>query len=80
MRADQAAHAEVEGNLISRLAPDEYEHFVASREEATENQRDWKTAARFVERRCLGNAPARECRHRPDGGSTSLEWRWRRGR
>jgi ParB-like chromosome segregation protein Spo0J len=47
MTADQAALAEVEGNLISRLAPDEYEHFVASREEATEDRRrDWKTAAR----------------------------------
>jgi ParB-like chromosome segregation protein Spo0J len=44
--ADQAALAEVEGNLVSRLAPDEYANFIASREEATEDRRDWKTAAR----------------------------------
>jgi len=35
MTADQAALVEVEGNLISRLPPDEYENFVASQEEAT---------------------------------------------
>jgi ParB family chromosome partitioning protein len=47
MTADQAALAEVEGNLVSRLAPDEYEHSVASREEGTEDRRgNWKTAAR----------------------------------
>jgi hypothetical protein len=46
MTADQAALVEVEGNLVSRLAPDEYANFVAAREEATEGQRDWKTAAR----------------------------------
>jgi ParB-like chromosome segregation protein Spo0J len=46
MTADQAALAEVEGNLVSRFAPDEYANFIASREEATEDRRDWKTAAR----------------------------------
>jgi ParB-like chromosome segregation protein Spo0J len=46
MTADQAALAEVEGNLISRLTSDEYENLIASREEATEDRRDWKTAAR----------------------------------
>ena len=46
MAADQAALAEVEGNLISRLTPDEYANFVAAPEEATEDRRDWKTAAR----------------------------------
>jgi ParB-like chromosome segregation protein Spo0J len=46
MTADQAALIEVEGNLVSRLAPDDYENFVAAREEATEERRDWKTAAR----------------------------------
>jgi ParB-like chromosome segregation protein Spo0J len=46
MTADQAALAEVESNLISRLTSDEYENLVASREEATEDRRDWKTAAR----------------------------------
>jgi ParB-like chromosome segregation protein Spo0J len=46
MTADQAALVEVEGNLVSRLAPDEYANFVAAREEATEDRRDWKTAAR----------------------------------
>jgi ParB-like chromosome segregation protein Spo0J len=46
MTAEQAALAEVEGNLVSRLTPDEYANFIASQEEATEGQRDWKTAAR----------------------------------
>jgi ParB-like chromosome segregation protein Spo0J len=46
MTAEQAALVEVEGNLVSRLAPDEYANFVAAREEATEDRRDWKTAAR----------------------------------
>ena len=46
MTADQAALVEVEGNLVSRLAPDEYANFVAAQEEATEDRRDWKTAAR----------------------------------
>ena len=47
MTADQAALAEVEGNLVSRLSADEYANLVASREEeATEDRRDWKTAAR----------------------------------
>jgi ParB-like chromosome segregation protein Spo0J len=46
MTADQAALAEAEGNLVSRLTPDEYENVVASREEATEDRHDWKTAAR----------------------------------
>jgi ParB-like chromosome segregation protein Spo0J len=46
MTADQAALIEVEGNLVSRLAPDDYENFVAAREEAPEDRRDWKTAAR----------------------------------
>jgi ParB/RepB/Spo0J family partition protein len=46
MRADQAALAEVEGNLVSRLTPDEYADFIASQEESTEDRRDWKTAAR----------------------------------
>jgi ParB-like chromosome segregation protein Spo0J len=46
MTTDQAAIVEVEGNLVSRLTPDEYENFVASREEATEDRPDWKTAAR----------------------------------
>jgi ParB-like chromosome segregation protein Spo0J len=46
MTADQAALVEVEGNLVSRLTPDEYANFVAAREEATEDRRDWKTAAR----------------------------------
>jgi ParB family transcriptional regulator, chromosome partitioning protein len=40
MTADQAALAEVEGNLVSRLAPEEYESFVAAREEATEDRQD----------------------------------------
>ena len=46
MTADQAALVEVEGNLVSRLTPDEYENFAASQEEASEGRRDWKTAAR----------------------------------
>jgi hypothetical protein len=46
MTADQAALAEVEGNLISRLTSDEYASFIASQEDATEERRDWKTAAR----------------------------------
>ena len=46
MTADQAAIVEVEGNLVSRLTPDEYANFIASQEQATEGQRDWKTAAR----------------------------------
>src|SRR5262245_7025113 len=46
MTADQAALVEVEGNLVSRLTPDEYANFIASQEEATEDRRDWKTAAR----------------------------------
>jgi ParB-like chromosome segregation protein Spo0J len=46
MTTDQAAIVEVEGNLVSRLTPDEYENFVASQQEATEDRRDWKTAAR----------------------------------
>jgi ParB-like chromosome segregation protein Spo0J len=46
MTADQAALVEVEGNLVSRLAPDEYANFDAAREEAAEDRRDWKTAAR----------------------------------
>jgi ParB-like chromosome segregation protein Spo0J len=46
MTADQAALVEVEGYLVSRLTPDEYANFVAAREEAIEDRRDWKTAAR----------------------------------
>jgi hypothetical protein len=46
MTEDQAALAEVEDNLVSRLTPDEYANLIASREEATEDRRDWKTAAR----------------------------------
>jgi ParB-like chromosome segregation protein Spo0J len=46
MTAEQAALVEVESNLVSRLTPDEYENFVASQQEATEDRRDWKTAAR----------------------------------
>jgi ParB/RepB/Spo0J family partition protein len=46
MTADQAALAEVEGNLVSRLTPNEYADFIASQEEATEDRQDWKTAAR----------------------------------
>jgi ParB-like chromosome segregation protein Spo0J len=46
MTIDQAAIAEVEGNLVSRLTPDEYADFIASQEEASEDRRDWKTAAR----------------------------------
>jgi hypothetical protein len=47
MTADQAAIVEVEGNLVSRLTDDEYANFIASQEEeATEDRRDWKTAAR----------------------------------
>jgi ParB-like chromosome segregation protein Spo0J len=46
MTADQAALIEVEGNLVSRLTPDEYANFIASQEEAIEDRRDWKTAAR----------------------------------
>src|SRR5262245_22230292 len=46
MTADQAALAEVEGNLVSRLTPDEYANFIASQEEATEDRQDWKSAAR----------------------------------
>jgi ParB-like chromosome segregation protein Spo0J len=46
MTADQAALVEVEGNLVSRLALDEYANFVAAREDATEDRPDWKTAAR----------------------------------
>jgi ParB-like chromosome segregation protein Spo0J len=46
MTADQAALVEVEGNLVSRLPPDEYASFIASQEEATEDRRDWKRAAR----------------------------------
>jgi ParB-like chromosome segregation protein Spo0J len=46
MTAEQAALVEVEGNLVSLLAPDEYANFVVAREEATEDLRDWKTAAR----------------------------------
>src|SRR5262245_50338678 len=46
MTADQAALAEVECNLVSRLTPDEYAYFIASPEEASEDRRDWKTAAR----------------------------------
>jgi ParB-like chromosome segregation protein Spo0J len=46
MTADQAAIAEVEGNLVSRLTPDEYANFIASQEEGSEDRRDWKTAAR----------------------------------
>jgi ParB-like chromosome segregation protein Spo0J len=46
MTADQAALIEVEGNLVSRLTPDEYANFVAAPEDATGNRRDWKTAAR----------------------------------
>src|SRR5262245_7307678 len=39
MTADQAALAEVESNLISRLTSDEYENFVAAPEEATKEDR-----------------------------------------
>jgi ParB-like chromosome segregation protein Spo0J len=46
MTADQAALAEVEADLVSRLTPDEYTNFVAAREKATEERTDWKTAAR----------------------------------
>ena len=46
MTADQAALAEVEGSLVSRLAPDEYANFVAAQEEAIEDRQDWKTTAR----------------------------------
>src|SRR5262245_11371696 len=46
MRADQAALAEVEGNLISRLTPDEYENLVASQQEPTEDHNTWKATAR----------------------------------
>jgi ParB-like chromosome segregation protein Spo0J len=46
MTADQAALAEVEGNLVSRLSLDEYANFIASQEEATEDRQDWKSAAR----------------------------------
>src|SRR5262245_21726298 len=47
MTANQAALAEVEGNLVSHLAPEDYENFVAAREEASEDRRrDWKTTAR----------------------------------
>jgi ParB-like chromosome segregation protein Spo0J len=46
MTADQAALAEVEGNLVSRLTPGEYANFVVAGEEAIEDRRDWKTAAR----------------------------------
>jgi ParB family transcriptional regulator, chromosome partitioning protein len=46
MTADQAALAEVESNLISRLTSDEFENLVASREEAIEDRGDWKRAAR----------------------------------
>src|SRR5262245_32326538 len=37
MTADQAALAEVEGNLISRLTPDEYENLLASQQKPTED-------------------------------------------
>jgi ParB-like chromosome segregation protein Spo0J len=46
MTADQAALAEVEGNLVSRLTPDEYANLVASQEEATEHHNTWKATAR----------------------------------
>jgi ParB-like chromosome segregation protein Spo0J len=36
MGPDQAAVAEVESNLVSRLTPDEYEKLIASREETVE--------------------------------------------
>ena len=46
MTADQAALAEVEGNLISRLAPDEYENLSSSQAESAEDRTNWKTTAR----------------------------------
>jgi ParB family transcriptional regulator, chromosome partitioning protein len=58
MTADQAALVEVEGNLVSRLAPDEYANFVAAQEEAIEDRRDWKTAARKFFGLSRGNTDA----------------------
>jgi ParB-like chromosome segregation protein Spo0J len=58
MTADQAALAEAEGNLVSRLTPDEYANFVAAREEATEDRQDWKTAARKFFGLSRGNTDA----------------------
>jgi ParB-like chromosome segregation protein Spo0J len=58
MTADQAALVEVEGNLVSRLAPDEYANFVAAQEEAIEDRRDWKTTARKFFGLSRGNTDA----------------------
>jgi ParB-like chromosome segregation protein Spo0J len=46
MTADQAALAEVEGNLISRLTPDEYENLLASQQKPTVEPKTWKGTAR----------------------------------
>ena len=46
MTAGQAALAEVEGNLVSRLTPDEYANLIASQQEATDEPKTWKSAAR----------------------------------
>lgn len=48
MTADQAALAEVESNLVSRLTPDEYANLLAITQEeiTTEHRRSWKAAAR----------------------------------
>ena len=58
MTSDQAALVEVEGNLVSRLAPDEYANFVTAQEEAIEDRRDWKTAARKFFGLSIGNTDA----------------------
>ena len=46
MTADQAALAEVESNLISRLTSDEYENLLASQQETRDDSPTWKAAAR----------------------------------
>src|SRR5262245_5928166 len=46
MTADQAALAEVEGNLVSRLTPDEYENLITSQQETRDGPKTWKATAR----------------------------------
>jgi hypothetical protein len=63
MRPDQAAVAEVESNLVSRLTPDKYENLIASREEAVEvkqRQEPHRSQDRYAPAPVANRRPIRE--------------------
>jgi len=63
MRPDQAAVAEVESNLVSRLTPDEYENLIVSREEMVEvkqRQEQPRSQDRYAPAPVANRRPIRE--------------------